>query len=101
MVKTDILREMVDRVNDKYATAEIDRKVVQRDIDFVLSAFEDMVKENLIANHNEKVALGGLGSFKVKEVSARDGKSAINGKEWHKDAHSEIVFKVSKAVKDI
>ena len=99
MVKVDILREMVERVNDKYTENEINKKVTQRDIDFMISAFCEMVKETLHEDANEKIALGTLGSFRAKEVPAKEGVSAINGKAWHTDAHSEVTFKISKTEK--
>lgn len=101
MVKTDILREMVERVNDKYAEIEVNKKATQRDVDFMISAFCEMVRDTLREDVNEKIALGTLGSFKAKEVPAKEGVSAINNKPWHTDAHSEITFKMSKATKTL
>ena len=63
------------------------------------SQFEDVIVDTLAADHDEYVAFGKLGKFKAKEVPARDGVSAINGKAWHTDEHVEIVFKLSKTGK--
>ena len=73
----------------------------QKDIAIILDAFADVITETLVADPTESVAVGKLGKFKVKEVPARDGVSAINGKAWHTDAHNEIVFKMSKTAKMI
>lgn len=104
MNKTDVLREMVDRVNDKYVAANVDRKATQKDIDFVLSAFDEMIKETLADNHDEKVSFGSLGSFKVKEVPERRGTILLGdrkGEEYVTPAHSEITFKMSKTAKQL
>lgn len=73
----------------------------QKDIAVILDAFADVITETLVADHDESVAVGKLGKFKVKDVPARDGVSAINGKAWHTDAHSEITFKMSRVSKNI
>lgn len=73
----------------------------QKDINTVLEAYADTIIETLSNDKEEKVVLPNIGTFKVKNVAARDGVSAINGKAWHTDEHSEIVFKVLKALKSI
>lgn len=71
------------------------------DIAVVLDTFADVITDTLKADTTEAVPVGKLGQFKVKEVPARDGVSAINGKPWHTDAHAEITFKMSKSAKMI
>lgn len=73
----------------------------QKDISAVLEAYADTIVETLSNDKDEKVVLPNVGTFKVKNVAARDGVSAINGKAWHKDEHSEIVFKTLNALKNI
>nr|DAV92995.1 MAG TPA: type II DNA binding protein [Bacteriophage sp.] len=69
------------------------------DIKVILDTFEDVIFDALKADSTEKIKFGKLGTFSVKEVPAKDGVSAINGKPWHTDAHKEIAFKFSKAHK--
>ena len=91
MTKNEVLKAVSNKVEG----------ASQRDISVILDAFADVITETLTADHDESVAVGKLGKFKVKEVPARDGVSAINGKAWHTDAHSEITFKMSRTTKNI
>ena len=91
MKKIDLLRAITNKVNG----------ATQKDVAVILEAYEEVVRETLAENIDEKVPLGKLGSFKGKQVEARDGVSAITGKPWHKDAHKEICFKFGKDEKMI
>ena len=74
----------------------------QKNIDDVLKAYADLVKETLTANTDEKVSLPGLGTFSVKHVNERFGVAALaGGKAWTKPEHDEIRFKISSNVKEI
>ncbi len=89
MTKDLLLKEISNRVEG----------ATKQDIKVILEAFEDVVVDTLKGDINEKITFGKLGSFKGKEVPAKDGISAINGKSWHTDKHNEIVFKMSKTGK--
>jgi nucleoid DNA-binding protein len=91
MTKNEVLKAVSNKVEG----------ASQKDIAVILDAFADVITETLTADHAESVAVGKLGKFKVKEVPARDGVSAINGKAWHTDAHSEITFKMSRTAKQL
>lgn len=91
MTKNEVLKAVSNKVEG----------ASQKDIAVILDAFADVITETLVADHAESVAVGKLGKFKVKDVPARDGVSAINGKAWHTDAHAEITFKMSKTTKNI
>ena len=91
MTKNEVLKAVSNKVEG----------ATQKDIAVILDAFADVITETLKADPTESVAVGKLGKFKVKEVPARDGVSAINGKPWHTDAHAEITFKMSKTAKNI
>ena len=91
MTKNEVLKAVSNKVDG----------ASQKDIAVILDAFADVITETLVTDHDESVAVGKLGKFKVKEVPARDGVSAINGKAWHTDAHSEITFKMSRTTKNI
>lgn len=71
------------------------------DIKVIIDTFEDVIFDTLKADSSEKIKFGKLGTFSVKEVPAKEGISAINGKPWHTDAHKEIKFTMSKANKNI
>jgi nucleoid DNA-binding protein len=74
----------------------------QKNVDDVLKAYADLVKETLAANTDEKVSLPGLGTFSVKHVNERSGVAALaGGKAWTKPEHDEIRFKISSNVKEI
>ena len=74
----------------------------QKNVDDVLKAYADLVKETLVANTDEKVSLPGLGTFSVKHVGERSGVAALaGGKAWTKPEHDEIRFKISSKVKEI
>lgn len=76
----------------------------KKDCEDVLKAFAEVVVEKLTDNHKEKIALDGLGTFKVKDVPERSGTVQLGqnkGATWTKPAHSEITFKMSAKVKEI
>lgn len=91
MKKTDLLKEIAQ-------TTELS----QKDVDAVLAAYADLVKETLASDKDEKVTLPGLGTFSVKHVGERSGVAALaGGKAWTKPEHDEIRFKISSSVKEI
>lgn len=76
----------------------------QKDVDTVITAYADTVINTLTADRDEKVTLGSLGTFKVKNVPERTGKIMLGekkGEPWTKPAHDEITFKVSSGVKEL
>ena len=76
--------------------------VTQKQVDAVISAFTDTVMDTLADNRDEKIALGNLGTFKVKHVPERSGVATLaGGKAWTKPAHDEITFNISKSVKEL
>ena len=91
MNKTDVLKKVAENT-----------ELSQKNVDDVLAAFADLVKETLISDKDEKVTLPGLGTFSVKHVSERSGVAALaGGKAWTKPEHDEIRFKISSSVKEI
>ncbi|MEE0293719.1 MAG: HU family DNA-binding protein [Eubacterium sp.] len=91
MTKDLLLKEIANRVEG----------ASKADIKVIIDTFEDVIFDTLKADSSEKIKFGKLGTFSVKEVPAKDGISAINGKPWHTDAHKEIAFKMSKTNKNI
>ncbi len=91
MSKTDLLKKIAKST-----------ELSQKNVDDVLVAFADLVKETLTSDKDEKVTLPGLGTFSVKHVSERSGVAALaGGKAWTKPEHDEIRFKISSSVKEI
>lgn len=89
MVKNEVVNAISNRVDG----------AKKGDIAVILETFADVITDTLKADPTEAIPVGKLGKFKVKDVPARDGVSAINGKAWHTDAHQEITFKMSKSAK--
>ena len=74
----------------------------QKDVDAVLTAYATVVVDTLTENRDEKIALGNIGTFKVKNVHERSGVATLaGGKAWTKPAHDEITFKIGKAIKEL
>lgn len=91
MNKTDILKKIAEST-----------ELSQKNVDDVLAAYANLVKETLASDKDEKVTLPGLGTFSVKHVSERSGVAALaGGKAWTKPEHDEIRFKISSSVKEI
>lgn len=91
MVKTEVINAIAERIEG----------AKKGDIAVILDTYAEVITDTLKANSTESVPVGKLGKFKVKDVPARDGVSAINGKSWHTDAHKEITFKMSKTARNI
>lgn len=91
MLKNDLLKKVKECASCEYALEEIDD---------VLVSFAEVVYETL-KNEDDKIKLSDLGTFQVKHVPERKGKSALNGKEWCKPAHRELVFKPTSTKKEI
>lgn len=93
MNKTDLLKGIVETT-----------KLSQKNVDAVLAAYANLVKETLVSDKDEKVTLPGLGAFTVKHVGERKGIVQLGDKKgstWITPEHDEIRFKVSSNVKEI
>lgn len=106
MTKDLLIKEVAERATDIMAAMVTDentvvKKFTKKEVNALLQAYTECVVDNLVDNKDEKIPLPGIGNFTAKHVDARDGVSAINGKEWHKDAEDQLVFKVSKSVKTL
>ena len=91
MVKNELLAKIAEKTT-----------MTKVDVDKVLKAFEEVVTATLAENKEEKITFGGLGSFKVKEVSERSGIIQMGdrkGQTYTTPAHEEITFKMSKSAK--
>lgn len=92
MTKIDMINKIVTEMTG-YA---------RKDVEAVLAAYENFVKDTLAADKDEKIPLPGLGAFSVKTVPERSGVSTLGDKkEWTKPAHDEICFKLIKSIKEI
>jgi nucleoid DNA-binding protein len=91
MVKNELLAKIAEKTT-----------MTKVDVDKVLKAFEEVVTATLAEDKEEKITFGGLGSFKVKEVSERSGIIQMGdrkGQTYTTPAHEEITFKMSKSAK--
>ena len=90
----------LDMIKAVASESETTNKVAEA----VLDAYGKFVIGVLEEKRDEKITLPGLGAFSVKHVPERSGIVQLGenkGSEWHKDAHDEIQFKVSKAAKQL
>lgn len=90
--------EMIKNVSNKI------EGMTQKDIDTVLSAYVDVIKETLSNNKDAKVVLPGIGAFTVKHVPERTGIVQMGENKnstWTKAAHDELTFKISKSIREI
>lgn len=90
-----VKNELLAKIAEKTTMAKVD-------VDKVLKAFEEVVTSTLAEDKEEKITFGGLGSFKVKEVSERSGIIQMGdrkGQTYTTPAHEEITFKMSKSAK--
>lgn len=94
MTKTEMIKEVCSRVEN----------VNQAKVDEILSAYADTVKETLTQDKDEKVPLPGIGNFSAKHVPEKSGVVQLGsnkGSTWHKEAHDELKFTISKSVKQL
>lgn len=94
MNKTEMIKNVADHVDS----------ISQKDVEAVLAAYVDVVKDILVKDKDEKVTLPGIGAFSVKHVPERTGVVQLGeskGSSWTKPAHDELVFKIAKSVKEL
>lgn len=94
MNKTNLIKNVADCVEG----------ISQKDVDAVLAAYVDVVKDTLTKDKDEKVTLPGIGAFSVKHVPERSGIVQLGeskGSTWTKPVHDELVFKIAKSVKEL
>lgn len=84
--------------NELVAALAQKAELSKKDAEKALSAFVDVVAENL--KKGEKVQLVGFGTFEVKERPARVARNPRTGEEITIDASRTASFKVGKALKD-
>lgn len=90
MIKNEIVKEIANKTG-----------ITQKDTDAVLTAFQDVVKENVIKGEDVKII--GFINFEKITIPAKSGVSKLKGveKAWSKDAHDEIKATLSKSYKAI
>lgn len=94
MTKNETIKNVADRVEGSS----------QKDVETVLAAYVDVVKDTLSKNKDEKVPLPGVGAFSVKHVPERSGVVQLGeskGSTWTKPSHDELVLKIAKSVKEL
>ena len=90
MVKYEIVKEIANKTG-----------ITQKDIDAVLTAFQEVVRENVIKGENIKMV--GFINFEKITIPAKSGVSKLKGveKAWTKPAHKEATVKALKSFKNI
>lgn len=90
MIKNEIVKEIANKTG-----------ITQKDTDAVLTAFQEVVKENVIKGEDVKII--GFINFEKINIPAKSGVSKLKGveKAWSKDAHDEIKATLSKSYKAI
>lgn len=102
MTKNDIVKVVNESVS--LELNDIDSKIVKKVVAETIDTLALTVERILSESKDEKIPFGKIGFFKVKHVNARDGITQLGenkGQKWHKDAHDEITFSVSKGMKNI
>lgn len=72
--------------------------LTQTDVNCVLNAFTEIVVSE-VRDNDEDVTLVGLGTFKCKHSSAREGRNPMTGEKVKIKASRTIQFKVQPSVK--
>ena len=91
MKKADMIKKVAE-------TAGCTQKAVGE----VLGAYVDVIATTLKADKDESIPFPGVGTFKIKEVPAREGTIYVGdkqGQKWSTPAHNEIAFALSKKFK--
>ena len=70
----------------------------KRQAEAALMAFVDTIKD--AAKSGEKVSVLGFGTFAPKDVPAKSGVSALNGKPWKTSASKAVRFTMGSGFKD-
>ncbi|MDK1672898.1 HU family DNA-binding protein [Staphylococcus saprophyticus] len=94
--RKDLVNEVQERANAR--GLELNKK----DTAALLSAVEESVIEAMTVAPEvgyDAFSLG-FGTFKIVDVPARSGVSALDGKEWSTPEHKTVRFKLAKSIKD-
>lgn len=75
-----------------------DSGMSQQTVDSVLKSFVNVVVET-VRDENDPITIPGLGTFKVKETTAREGRNPMNGEPAQIKASKTIAFKPLTSVK--
>ena len=84
-------KELIKAISEKSG-------VTQKDTDIVLTAFQEVIKEEL--SKCNKVQMVGFGTFDVAERAERMGRNPKTGEEMLIKSSKSPKFKAGKALKD-
>lgn len=87
-------KELINKISESTT-------ISKKDVDIVLAAFQDIVKETVISG--DKVSLTGFMTFEKKHVPAKSGVTKLGGveKPWSTEPKDEVSVKLSKSYKAI
>lgn len=83
MTRKEVVRQVAKRI----------KGVTQDDVASVLSVYQDVIFEALKNDPEDRVPLWKMGSFKLKTIKAKSGKSYLTGNNWSLPERKELYFK--------
>lgn len=85
-------KDLIDKLVNKHGMT----KAAARDM---LDRVIDVISGELLAGND--VGVSGLGTFKIKERSARECRNPNNGKKVRVEAHKVVTFKAESGLRDL
>jgi len=85
-------KQLVEQMSDRLVMTKVTATAI---LDFILDTIKDQLR------NQEEVSIGGFGTFKVKNMKARQGRNPKTGELLEIPAKSKLVFKPAKQLKDI
>ena len=89
--------EMIKKIQEA-----VEIEIPMKDIDAILKAQEQVVREAVLAN--DEVTIPGIGKVKTKVVPEKTGTvmmGANKGSQWVKPEHKEATIKIASSLKKI
>lgn len=99
MLRPEMLKKTAAKATESYVAEGLEKRVTQKEVEIILSAYTDMIKEELSKDRSEKIPMINMGNFNVNHTKARDGQ--LNGVAWHKEAEDNIAFSIYKTAKKL
>ena len=93
MTKSELIEEVAKKFTD-----DSDIKIQKKDVEKAVNTIFDSMKEALV--NNQRIEIRGLGSFKVKERDARQGRNPKSGEDVSIPDRKIPFFKAGRDLKD-
>ena len=98
MNKTDLARNLRDKVIENAEDGSRLKDMKVYDAEAVTNAFMDVITDAMVAG--ERIQLVGFGTFEIAERASRVGRNPQTGEELVLPASKAVKFKAGKALKD-